>query len=100
RLRRSEPKRPSGRVSGRISHARFGEALLAQQARIAAPASQLSLRVVAGVRDRVVDAERDPGADDLGLAHLNERRVDLPLRAFGARARAEVGHVLEGGEEL
>ena len=60
-----------------------------------------TIRVVTALRDRVVDAELEPAADDALLRELHQRRMDLqPLRALDAGLRGQVGHPLEGLDVL
>src|SRR5437588_5082633 len=62
------------RISRRVSNARFLESLPPQNARVAMTAgAPFAVRVVAGVGERVVDAELYAGADDVRLGHVHER---------------------------
>src|SRR5262249_23495823 len=76
----------------RIFHSRFGKSFGAQNARIAR-LTRLSSgkRIVAGIRQRIIDAELEPEANDVGLIELLERRVDENLFAgLGAELRREI----------
>ena len=48
-------------------------------------------RIVAAVRQAVVEAEREPAPDDVRLGQRDERRVDAKPRAFDAGARRQRG---------
>src|SRR5262249_39936297 len=88
-------------VPRRVFDAGLGEALLAKQTAVAAPARFAPRRrVVAGVRVRVVDARREAQADDLGLLEPRQRRVNLDARALDARLRRAPGEPLERANEL
>src|SRR5690349_24517970 len=62
------------RIDRRIVNACFFKSLPAQQTRITMPARPPVRRgVVAGVGDRVIDAEGQAAADDVGLGEVEER---------------------------
>ena len=81
---------------------RLGEALLAQEARVAeAAGSAVGLGLVARPRQREIHAELVGAGDDLGLGERDQRRVDAEAaRALDARLGGEIGQPLEGLDEL
>src|SRR5918912_793260 len=85
-------------ISERVTRAGFAESLLPEQTAIALAARQpLRRRVVATVRERIVNAEGNPSTNDLGFGHCDQRRVNLESRlAFDAGLSGEIGHALEG----
>src|SRR5204862_6157639 len=89
-----------GAVARRMRDAGLCEAPATQHARVAAAARRaVRRRVVAGERERGVHAEGGALGDDLGLAQVDERRVDLQLLApLRAGLRREVGHPLVGAD--
>src|SRR2546425_46295 len=92
---------PSSLVHSGISNTSLLESLPSQQARVTPPARPpLRVGVVAGVGQRVVDAEVGSAADDLGFAHPNERRDQARLTLFDSAARPLHDDVLECGDEL
>src|SRR5437763_11996938 len=84
------------RIPRRVRNAGFFESLPPQDAGVAMSA-RLPLRagVVAGVGERVVDAELDAFADDLRFRHAHQRRDDARLPALDSAARAGDDHALE-----
>ena len=81
---------PSSLVDQGIGKARLGESLRAQQAAVTPSARPpAGLRVVAGVRQAIVEAERHAFPDDFGFAERDERRVNVEAAAFDAGARGE-----------
>ena len=74
----------------RVGHAGRDKAFRAQDTAVAASARESRRRrIVAAVREAVVQPERDAATDDLGLRQLDERRVDAEARAFDAGARRD-----------
>ena len=56
----------------------------------------VAVRVVATVREAVVDAQVDSALDDLRLREVDERGVDVKsLRALDGGLRRQIGHLLE-----
>src|SRR4051812_10233921 len=85
----------------RIGHAGFAESFCTKYAAVAGPAGPaVRPRIVAAVRETVIEAEPVAVADDLGFAHRDERRVDAEAAALDAGAGAEIGDTLEGGDEF
>ena len=101
---------PSGReqAAGRPSAAlqRVGEAGLSEapgpETATVAPAARPSVgrRVVAAMREAVVEPQSVPPANDLGLCHRDERGVDAEPPPFDARLRRERGETLERRDVL
>src|SRR5438067_3580659 len=88
-------------VARRIGHARLGEALATETARVAAAAGAARrVGVVAGHREREIHAELGATAHDVGLAHAHDRRLDRDSLSLDRALGAEIGHLGEGGEEL
>src|ERR1700693_377765 len=89
-------------ISDRVSDAGFPEAPLPKKTGITGAAGNTLCRgVIAGSRELELEGEIRCPLHDLGLGHLQERRADLEgKRALHTGARAEVGHPLEGFEEL
>src|SRR5262245_56458905 len=88
-------------VTRRIGDPRGREASAAEAARIAhAAGASLRVRLVAGHREREVDAQLATAPDDLRLARLHERRVYGEARAFDPRLRREPGEPFEGRDVL
>src|SRR5215469_6028284 len=85
----------------RVGDPRLPEALLPEQARIAG-ATRLALRtgLVAGRRQRKIEAEGSRAAHDVGLARAEQRRMNAERRTFDSAARSEVRHALERLEKL
>src|SRR5262249_15817673 len=94
--------RPPSLILRRVRHARLGEALLSQLARVAPPArSPLRIRVVATECEPVINPQSRSFANDLGLCHLQKRRVNAELpRSLDSGLRGELRKVLERGQEL
>src|SRR5262245_42246414 len=85
----------------RISQAGFLEAARAQYATVAPAARPAGRqRIVATVRQPVVEAERRATADDLCLRHRYQRRLDAEAAALDASLRRERRGPLEGLDEL
>src|SRR2546428_1862737 len=85
----------------RVGNAGFAKALGAQHAAVARAARPAcGRRIVAAVREAVVESELEAAANDVGLAECDERRVHAKPRAFDAGARAEIRDPLERGDEL
>src|SRR5262245_15365487 len=94
RSRRAPPER-------RILEARLLETARAQAAAVAAPAGgAVGPRIVAAVRQPVVQTERCPATDDLRLREAQERREHAQPPALDARLRRQRSHALEGLEIL
>src|SRR5574340_747472 len=84
-----------------IGHPGLRESLAAQAAGVAHTAgAPVSIGLVAAHGLAVVDAEFDATADDLRLRQMLQRCVDAEIRTFDAGAGGEVGHALEGLDEL
>ena len=74
-----------------VRKARLGEALFAQEARVASAAGSAGgVGVVTAVSQREVDAVVVALADDLGLGEPDERRVEGEGRAGDGHFRREV----------
>ena len=56
--------------------------------------------IVAAEREAVVEAQRQPQPDDVGLRQRHQRRVHRQRAAFDAGARGHPGQLLEGMDEL
>ena len=88
---------PSAGLVGRgVGQTVLGKRSQAQKAGIAVTARLASgCRVIAGPRQRVVDAQGEPTANRLALGDLDERRMDTESIALDAALRSEIGHGLE-----
>src|SRR5437660_2135145 len=97
---RSFPPRSSSfiiLVLRRIRNPRLCEPPFANQTRVTPPTGPpRSIGVVAGVGQRVVDAERGAAANDVSLGHADERRHDARFTAFVSAARPSHDHLLKG----
>src|SRR5207247_10906247 len=79
----------------RIGDAGVAEAVRAEHAAVAVPAGPaVGQRIVAARRQTVLQPERDPLTDDLGLAHRDERRVHVEPAALDAGAGRHGGETL------
>lgn len=88
-------------VGNRVGDARGLEALAAQQATVARAAGEpLRRRIVATVGQRVVHAEPQSLANDLGLRQGDEGGVNLEVRSLDAGFGRERRESLEGLNEL
>ena len=96
--RPSPSARPRCRpVAGRVGQAGLLKAPAAQQTGVAGAAGgPVGGRVVAGVGERVVDPQPRPGPDDLGLAHLDERRDEPDGPALDPGPGSQPHHLLHG----
>src|SRR2546426_7266772 len=84
----------------RIGDARFLESLRAKHAAVAACArTAAGRRIVATVREPVVETELDAAADDVRFAERDERRVHAESRTFDAVARRHGREMLERVDE-
>src|SRR5262245_6161616 len=71
-----------------VNGARLREAPGAQHAAVAVPAgTAVWRRIVAAVRQAIVESKGQASSDDLRLAELDERRVNLEPSALDPRAR-------------
>src|ERR1700686_4831892 len=87
----------SSLIDRRVRSARLSKTTVSDEARITMPARPpLRVGVVAGVGQRIVDAEGEAATDDLGLGHSDERRDEARLTAFVSAARSSQNHLLEG----
>src|SRR5262249_2538753 len=85
----------------RGEHPRLPESPRTKDAAVADPAGAPVRRwVVAAVGQAVVEAERDTPAHDVRLGHRDERRVHPHAVPLDAGAGAQVGDLLEGGNEF
>src|SRR5579863_9941106 len=88
-------------VVSRIRHPRRRKTRAPQPAGVAAPAGASRLiRLVAGNRLPVIDAEPGALADDLGLGQRDERRLDPALVSLDSRPGRKPGETRERGDEL
>src|SRR3569623_2175159 len=86
----------TSRVAGRIGDACFRDALLSARACITPTACERADRVVAAVRLAVIDAEARTESDDVGLAEIDQGRMDTEPTAAGR----DLGERLERADEL
>ena len=85
----------------RIGDACLGKSARSQDAAVAVAArTAVRQRVVAAVREAIVEPERNATPDDFCLGQRNERRVHAEAAALHARARGESRQRLERGDEL
>src|ERR1700720_2175741 len=88
-------------VARRVRHSRFLEAAFPQQTRVAVPARPPTrIGVVAGVRERIVDAESGAAADDVRLRQLDKGRDDARLTPLKTAPGAAQDHLLKCGDEF
>src|SRR5574337_1224837 len=84
-----------------IGNASLRESLSAQAAGVAVSASMaFAISLVARYRYRKVDVEAQAFADDLRLAHFDQRRMDAQRVSFHAGLGGEVRELLERGDEF
>src|SRR5262245_20289594 len=85
-----------------VADFRFVEAFPAEEAAVAVAAgAALVVGTIAAQCQAVVDAELEAGADDVGLGHAQQRRVDAEMAAaLDARLGRQVREPLELGEIL
>src|SRR3972149_6514414 len=57
-------------------------------------------RIVTAVGQTIVEAEFEAAPDDLGLRHVDERRVNPETSALDAGARGQGRHMLERANEV
>src|SRR5688572_27866308 len=81
----------------RVGHARFAEALVAENAGVAhAARAAVGLRILAAPRQRQIDPELDRTSYDAGLGEGDERRMDREAAlALHAGLGPEVREMLE-----
>src|SRR3954452_25163070 len=60
----------------------------------------LGSRVIAGVRERVVDTKIDAAPDDVALAHVDQRRAECRRAVLDAALRPAKDDLLERGDEV
>src|SRR3977135_4066134 len=85
----------------RIRDPGLPEALFPEEAGVAGPArTAAGGGVVAGAREREVEAEARRSTDEFPLGKCEERRADAEPIALDSRFRPEVGHPLEGLEKF
>src|SRR5471032_810762 len=85
----------------RIDRAGFTKSLGSQHTTVAPSArTPVGGRVVAAVRQAVVETQLEAAADDVGLAERDQRRLHAKGGAFDARARPERRERLERADEL
>src|SRR6478735_3021951 len=88
-------------VARRILDARGRKTRASQAAGFAAPArTALLVRLVAGHREREVDAEPQAFLDDARLAPVQERCVQLQSAALNTGARGDAREMREGVDKL
>jgi hypothetical protein len=92
----------SKRSQKRIGDPRLGETLGTQSAGIARPTGPtVGAGIIATAGQPIVDPERQPGADDFGLAHLDQWGMDtITLTSLDTGGRGQIGQRLEGGDVL
>src|SRR5437660_12865385 len=84
----------------RIADASLAEPFCAELTAVAAAARRArGTGIVATAREPVIEVEREASSNDIGLAQIDERRVDVELRAFDAGARRNCGQRLERPDE-
>ena len=89
------------RAEQRVGCTGFGKARRAQPAAVAVAARPTrGGRVVATVRQAVIEPHGETKADDVGLGEVNERGVDRQRTSFDARLGGQPRQLLEGANEL
>ena len=85
----------------RVGDAGFRETAGAEYATIAGLARRsVGQRVVATVRQPIVQPQLQAAADDLGLGEIDQRRMDAERAAFHSGPRTKRGDLLERPDEL
>ena len=89
-------------IFNRVFQAGFSKALQSQSAGVtAAAASSVLIRVVATVRQGIIDAEPCAGEDNLGLGHIYDRRMNVVSAfSFDSGSGGDVGGFLKRGYKL
>src|SRR6266542_982363 len=88
-------------VHGRVLNPRLLKPPAPQETRVTVPARPpLTVWVVAGVRQRIVDAEIPAAANDVGFCQLDQRGDDRRLATFDPALRAAKDHLLKGVDEF
>src|SRR6266511_4701356 len=90
--------RNGGAIGNGVWYTRLGETLQTQQAGVAlATGGAIGGRVIAAMRQGIINAELKPSLNDLRLAQVDEWRVNThPLATLDRRFRRQVGHGFKG----